>query len=76
MFNLPQGALVYDNHLFVGDTGFNVVHIWKDIDDAISGKEADVILGEKGYRPEIGRNKLFWPAVLAFDGSYLWVGEF
>ncbi|MBU2589382.1 MAG: hypothetical protein KKB39_01320 [Nanoarchaeota archaeon] len=76
MFNLPQGALVYDNHLFVGDTGFNIVHIWKNIEDAISGKEADIFLGEKGYYPQIKNGKLFWPAVPAFDGSYLWIGEF
>lgn len=76
MFNLPQGTLVYNGRLFVGDTGFNTVHIWNDIEDAISGKEADIFFGEKGYTPEIGRNKLFWPAVLAFDGSYLWIGEF
>jgi hypothetical protein len=24
----------------------------------------------------IGRDKLFWPGALAFDGGYLWVGEF
>lgn len=76
MFNLPQGVLVYDNHLFVGDTGFNTVHIWDKIEDAISGKEADTFLSEKSLKPKIGRNSLFWPAVPAFDGSHLWIGEF
>jgi len=76
MFNLPQGALACNGHLFVGDTGFNTVHIWTDINDAISGIEADIFLGEKGRTPKIGTNKLFWPATMAFDGSYLWVGEF
>lgn len=40
---------------------------------------ADVILGEEDaedYIPEIGKGKSFWPAGLAFDGSFLWVGEF
>lgn len=78
-FNLPQGALVYNGSLFVGDTGFSRVLIWKNIEDAIAGKDADVILGAESLQdttPEIGKNKLFWPSNLAFDGSYLWVGEF
>lgn len=79
-FNLPEGVLVYNGSLFVADTVFNRVHVWKNVEDAIAGKDADVILGEtdtaKLNHPEIGKNKLFWPAGLAFDGSYLWVGEF
>lgn len=79
MFNLPQGVLIYENSLFVADTNYNRVLAWKDIDDAIAGKDAGTILGAESaadINPEIGRNKLFWPAGLAFDGSYLWVGEF
>jgi len=78
-FNLPQYGVVSQGHLFVGDTGFNRVHVWKDINDAIAGKNADVILGAENPQditPEIGRNKLFWPAAPAFDGSFLWLGEF
>ncbi len=83
-FNLPQGAIVSHGHLFVGDTGFNRVLIWNKIEDALAGKDADIILGAKKLRakpderrrPEIGMDKLFWPAIPAFDGSYLWVGEF
>lgn len=78
-FNLPEMALVYNGSLFIADTGFNRVLAWKNIEDAIAGKRVDAILGEEGLqdtKPEIGRNKLFWPAGLAFDGSYLWVGEF
>ncbi|MBU2562564.1 MAG: hypothetical protein KKF68_02805 [Nanoarchaeota archaeon] len=76
MFNLPQGVLVYDRHLFVGDTGFNTVHIWTDIEDAILGEQADIFLGEKGRTPSTKEGKLFWSTSLAYDGSYLWVGEF
>ena len=45
---------------------------------ALAGKGPDVILGqpEDRHRSEIGKDKLFWPAVPAFDGRYLWVGEF
>ena len=42
-------------------------------------KQADVILGAENLdeiTPEIGHDKLFSPAGLAFDGSFLWVGEF
>jgi len=78
-FSLPQGAIVSRGHLFVGDTLNNRVLIWKKIEDAIAGGGADVILGANDLadvNPEIGRNKRFMPANLAFDGSYLWVGEF
>src|SRR3989344_4119582 len=78
-FNLPQGVLTSGGHLFIGDTGFNRVLVWNSIDDAVAGKSPDVVLGEENIEdsvPEIGRDKLFWPAGLAFDGSYLWVGEF
>jgi len=83
-FNLPQGAIVYQGHLFVGGTGVEKVFIWRNIEDAIAKKDADVILGSPNTStadpytliPEIGRNKLFWPAIPAFDGSYLWIGEF
>ncbi len=81
--NLPQGVFVSEGSLFVGDTGFNRVKIWKNIEDAIAGRDADIVLGNthevgKGQdvKPEIGKNKLFWPSGVWFDGSYLWVGEF
>lgn len=77
-FNLPMCATVACGYLFIADTGFNRVFAWKDIKDALSGKEADCILGKKDIMdiPEIGRDKLFWPGALCFDGNYLWVGEF
>jgi hypothetical protein len=83
-YNLPQYALAYNGHLFVAGTGVNKVFIWKDITDAIAGKDADVILGQPSVSiadpytlvPEIGQNKLFMPSIIAFDGSYLWIGEF
>ncbi|MBI2130650.1 hypothetical protein HYU10_02660 [Candidatus Woesearchaeota archaeon] len=77
--NLPQGILASGGYLFIADTGFNRVMVWDSIDDAVSGKSPDVVLGEENLDdtlPEIGRDKLFWPAGLAFDGSYLWAGEF
>lgn len=82
MFNLPGHAIVAQGHLFVADTGFNRVQIWTDITSAIGGAGADVVLGCTGDAatcrtdPEIGKDKLFWPGAVAFDGNYLWVGEF
>lgn len=78
-FNLPGDFLVYDNKLFAADTVFNRVQIWNSIDDALANKEPDVILGQNNssdIKPAIGRNRLFWPNSLAFDGSFLWVGEY
>jgi len=77
-FNLPETGLVAGGHFFVADTSFHRVLIWRDIADALVGENPDVILGAEDLQdttPEIGRDKLFWPASLAFDGSYLWVGE-
>ncbi|MHC4678728.1 MAG: NHL repeat-containing protein [Planctomycetota bacterium] len=77
MFNGVPAVTTVNGHLFVAD-GFNRVHAWRRIEDALAGKWADVVLGENDFddvKPEIGRNKLFVPAALCFDGSYLWVGE-
>jgi len=77
-FNLPQNAIISHGSLFVADTGFNRVHIWKNIASAISRKSPDVVLGRTGVdiTPLQLKDSLFWPVGLAFDGSYLWVGEF
>jgi hypothetical protein len=77
--NLPGGALVTGGHLFVADTVNSRVLIWNSISDMVAGRPPDVVLGEENFddtNPAIGKDKLFWPAGLAFDGKYLWVGEF
>ncbi len=77
-FNLPGHAIVKDNHLFVADTNFNRVLIWNRIEDALDGKNPDILLGAEDLNDgnaEIGKDKLFMPHSLAFDGSFLWVGE-
>lgn len=77
--NLPQAVLATGGHLFIGDTGFNRVLVWSDVSDAVNGSPPEVVLGEEDLEdvgPEIGMDKLFWPAGLSFDGDYLWVGEF
>jgi len=79
-YNLTQGSLAYGGMLFLAGTNSNKVYIWKNIEDALNGKNEDVLLGNQSDNfddpPQIGKNTLFWPAGLAFDGSYLWVGEF
>jgi len=76
-FNGVPAAGTAGGHFFLVDGGFNRVHIWRNIQDALAGKPADVILGANlhRYRYEIGRNTLFAPFSFSFDGSYLWVGE-
>lgn len=77
--NLPQGGTVADGHLFIDDTSNNRVLAWTKIADAIAGAKPDVILGKSSLddlEPRIGRNQTFWPSNSAFDGSFLWLGEF
>ncbi len=77
--NLPAGVLLKEGHLFVADTTNNRVLIWNSVSDAVVGMPPSIVLGEKEFndvKPEIGRDKLFWPAGISFDGKYLWVGEF
>ncbi|MBI4664566.1 MAG: PQQ-binding-like beta-propeller repeat protein, partial [Verrucomicrobia bacterium] len=76
-FNGVSKAMASQGHFFVAE-GFNRVHAWSKIEDAIVGQRADVILGQDNFeeiQPQIGRNKLHYPAAVWFDGSYLWVGE-
>lgn len=78
-FNGIGSVITAAGHLFIADTGTGRVHIWTNLADALAGKQADIVLGTTDLRDtsqEIGQNQLFWPASLAFDGSYLWVGEF
>lgn len=80
IFNSPAGVHIFGGQLFVSDTLNNHIYTWKDIEDAIVRKNPDVVLGEqvrteKEILPQIGKNKLFWPTGIWFDGSYLWVSE-
>jgi hypothetical protein len=78
-FNLPGKVTLARGGVFVADTNNSRVQVWSSVDDALAGRSPSAILGEASaidLQPEIGRDKLFWPAVVAFDGSYAWVGEF
>lgn len=78
-FNMASSAITANGHLFVADANNNRVLVWQSVESAMAGAPFDVILGEDDAEdrvPEIGADKLFWPTRLAFDGSYLWVGEF
>jgi hypothetical protein len=48
------------------------------VEDAVAGRTPDVVLGDANPAapPRITERTLFWPGAPAFDGSYLWVGEF
>lgn len=78
-FNLPEGALLAGNRLWVADTSNNRVLGWSSMERVLAGSRADLILGatdEGDIGPGIGRSSLFMPGSLAWDGSCLWVGEF
>ncbi len=77
-FNLPKGVFIYNDRLFVGDTGNNRVLIWSKLPKN-SNDKPDIILGQKdfyGRKPSNAKDGLFSPVYLAFDGHFLWVGEF
>lgn len=67
--------LLADGGLFVADNATSRVLAWRRTEDALDGRPPDAILGGNPV-PAIGRNRLFCPTSLAFDGRHLWVGEF
>lgn len=78
-FNQPYNVLLPNGGFYVADMGFGRVQLWNRLSDAQAGRNPDVLLGAKtlnDFTHETARDKLFRPAALAFDGSYLWVGEF
>lgn len=77
-FNLPKGVFIDNDRLFVGDTGNNRVLIWSKL-PRDSNDKPDIILGQKDFysrKPSNAKDGLFSPVYLAFDGHFLWVGEF
>lgn len=82
--NLPGGVTLAHGTLFLADTPSSRVLVWHRVDDAIAQARRgefrpDAVLGEANLTdrtPEIGRDKLFWPGLVAFDGGFAWVGEF
>jgi hypothetical protein len=77
--NLPQDVLLAEGSLFIADTNGNRILAWRDPVDAALGRPPDVALGATDLsprRPAIGRDTLFWPGAVAYDGTHLWVGEF
>lgn len=79
VFNLPQGAAVFNSGLYVANTNFNGLYAWLSISDALAGRPSTIILGTNhgaAGAPAIGAATLFWPGAPSFDGSYLWLGEF
>jgi len=78
-FNLVTSAQVDQGRLFAADSASHRVQVWNKVENAISGRPADAILGARTLEdrsPGTARDKLRYPGALSFDGSYLWVGEF
>ena len=74
----PQDVCLAGQRIFLANTFGHNVMIWNDLQQALAGQPADLILGQEGpmASPLASRNRLVMPGALAFDGSYLWVGEF
>lgn len=52
-FNLPQGATIVDGRLIIGDTGFNRVEIWDNVETAIKGGKPRCYFGVPRQRSNI-----------------------
>lgn len=77
--NLPGGCTVAHGRLFVADTSSHRLLCWSNVTDAVAGLGPSVVLGATNLadvNAEIGRDKLFMPSGVSFDGQYLWVSEF
>ncbi len=78
-FNQPYNALLPNGGFYVADMGFGRVQLWRRLEDALTGRGPDALLGARelnDFTHETAPDKLFRPGALAFDGNYLWVGEF
>ncbi len=78
-FNLLGSAITIGERLLIADTINGRVLGWDSVTDAANGKNPSLILGATDLGetvPETGRDKLYWPSEMSFDGTYLWVGEF
>ncbi|MEW6320348.1 MAG: hypothetical protein AB1635_04595 [Acidobacteriota bacterium] len=77
--NLPQGVSLDGGGLFIADTNGNRVLAWMNATEAYNGRQPDAVLGATDLTPRtpaIGRDTLFWPGAVAYDGRHLWVAEF
>lgn len=77
--NLPGQALSAGGRLFVADRSNHRVLVWERLADGLARRPPDAYLGAgspEDRDPAIGRESLFMPGSLAWDGRSLWVGEF
>jgi len=76
--SMPQGVVVWQDRLFVADTGGHRILIWSEFPET-QDDLPDIVLGQKdfyGNYPSNAQDGLFQPSFMAFDGHFLWVGEF
>ena len=76
--NLPGAVVAKDGALFIADSGGNRVLVWRDVAKALAGAKPEVVLGQNNLQEtwrRIGQSTMFMPNALAFDGTFLWVGE-
>lgn len=74
---IAPNILASHGHLFLAADN-NRVLAWKNFPER-DGIPPDIVLGQPDWNattPGRGKDKIKMPKALAFDGSYLWVGEF
>jgi hypothetical protein len=76
----PQDVCLAGQRLLLANTFGHNILVWNDLQQALAGQPADMILGQDQENPSssplASRNRVVMPGALSFDGSYLWVGEF
>ena len=76
----PQDVCLVGQRILLANTFGHNILVWNDIQKALDGLPADMILGQNQEEPSssplASRNRVVMPGALSFDGSYLWVGEF
>ncbi len=72
-FRAPTGIHSRENKLFLVDLELSEVLIWNGFPTQ-NDQPPDVALGRK-VEWAINSDAFFWPAIVWYDGNYLWVGE-
>ena len=71
--NFPQGVSVNEKGLFIALQADNKVVGWDSVEDALSGSSPSMSFGGSTNKSSSGTKMA---STVAWDGTYIWVGEF